>query len=330
MLESFKSKRALLRPGEQRKFLMRVEEILGLSKVATLSNCTERTVRDWRREKFRIPAEALTTLASEASVPIPTHRLVEMYAHVSEAGKKGYTATVSAHGRIPKNEQVRRQRWEEWWDKTGRFGKNPALTPLPIRKPKRSEELAEFIGIMMGDGGLSRYQVIVSLHQIDDADFSRYVSRQFEKLFGVVPSVYDREDAHLRSIVVSRVELVRYLHSLGLPMGNKIRQQFDIPSWIKKEERFMIACIRGLVDTDGCIFTHRYEVKHKRYSYKKLSFTTASRPLLSTVHTALKALGMNPRIGSRKDVRLDSRTDMERYFIRIGSNNPKHLRRYHF
>lgn len=322
--------RVVMAAGVQKAFLDEVGAALGMRGMTSLCRCSERTIRDWKREKFRVPSRALALLASHARVPIPAHQLVEAYAHASKAGRKGYRATIVTHGRIPQNEDVRRRHWNQWWQETGQFRKNPIYTPRPVRKPRKSEELAEFVGIMMGDGGLSTYQATVSLHQIDDADFSTYVSGQFKKLFGVVPSVYDREHEMLRTIVASRIELVRYLHVLGLPIGNKIRQQFDIPSWVKKDERFLIACIRGLVDTDGCIFTHRYQVNGTWYSYKKLSFTTASKPLLQSVHSSLKFLGMNPRIARGKDVRLDSRADMELYFSIIGTSNPKHLRRYNF
>lgn len=322
--------RVVMPPGVQRSFLEEAGAILGMRAMTSLCECSERTVRDWRREKFRMPSRAMMLLASHAQVPVPAHRLVEAYAHASTAGRKGYDATVAAHGHIPQDEKVRSQRWELWWKETGQFQKNPIYTPRPIRKPRKSEDLAEFVGIMMGDGGLSTYQATVSLHQIDDADFSAYVSGQFKKLFDVVPSIYDRERELLRTIVASRIELVRYLHVLGLPLGNKVKQQFDMPPWVKKNRRFLIACIRGLVDTDGCIFTHRYQVKGTWYSYKKLSFTTASRPLLRSVYRSLKSLGMNPRTARGKDVRLDSRADMKLYFELIGTSNPKHLRRYRF
>ncbi len=201
---------------------------------------------------------------------------------------------------------------------------------LPIRQPAPSTELAEFVGIMIGDGGLSAYQATVSLNQVTDAEYSSYVAHLMERLFGVTPSVFDRTNDLLRSIVVSRIELVHYLNRLGLPIGNKVRQSLDIPFWIQKDPEFKIACLRGLVDTDGSIFTHTYAVKGKTYAYKKLSFTSASPPLLATVCASFESLGLKPRIGSNKDVRLDSKADMERYFEVIGTNNPKHLRRYRF
>ena len=41
------------------------------------------------------------------------------------------------------------------------------------------------------------------------------------------------------TIVVSRSELVKYLNSLGLVIGNKVKQKFDIPAWIKKGGNYL-------------------------------------------------------------------------------------------
>lgn len=142
-----------------------------------------------------------------------------------------------------------------------------------------------------------------------------------------MPRLYHSPKDSTFDIVVSRVELVRYLHSLGLPIGNKVKQQFDIPEWIKRNQRFAVACVRGLVDTDGSVFMHNYISKGRQYHYKKLSFTSRSLPLQMSVAKILTDLGMRARV-SGYDVRLDSIADVQKYFSIIGSHNPKHLKRY--
>lgn len=204
----------------------------------------------------------------------------------------------------------------------------PGSVGKSIQKPKKSTELAEFVGIMMGDGGMSSYQATVTLHSIDDFEYGKFVADTIQNLFNYVPGVRKRKDVSAIVIVMSRIKLVRYLFSLGLPVGDKIRQGLDMPTWIKSRDDFSISCVRGLIDTDGSIFTHRYISKGKWYSYKKLSFTSASKRLLRSVAKTLKKLGMRPRFGSNRDVRLDSVADMKRYFSLIGTHNPKHLRRY--
>ena len=324
----FKNKRAVFPFGKQRIFLEQVGKQITIIDVARISHCSERTVREWRREKFSMPLSVVHMLAAQANMPIPPNiQIHDAYAHTSKAGKAGIAAVTAIYGGIPHDEKYRKEQWRRWWESTGKFKKNPILESKTIRKPKPSIELAEFIGIMMGDGGISNYQVVVTLHHIDDLEYASYVTDLIERLFKIKPSVYHLSSKSVNSIVVSRKELVEYLHELGLPVGNKVKQQFDIPPWIMRNRKYSIACLRGLIDTDGSIFTHRYRVKDTQYTYKKLSFTSASESLRQSVHALLQKFGFHSRIAGN-DVRLERIEDMKKYFSKIGSHNLKHLRRY--
>lgn len=328
MAKQSKNERAVFPPGKQGLFLEQIIKQLTVADLARFCHCSEHAIRDWRREKFSMPITTVRALAIRTHVPVPRDILIrDIYAHASKAGKAGMAAVMAMYGGIPRDEKYRKEQWRLWWKSTGKFKKNPILESKAVHKPKHSAELAEFIGIMMGDGGVSEYQVIVTLHHVDDLEYASYVTKLIEKLFRVNPRVYHLYKKSVNNIVISRKELVRYLHELGLPIGNKVKQQFDIPEWIKLDRNYSIACLRGLVDTDGCIFTHKYRVKDTRYAYKKLSFTSASKPLRQSVYDLLQKLEFHSRIAG-EDVRLDRVADMSRYFKLVGSHNPKHLRRY--
>ncbi|MDB5245040.1 MAG: hypothetical protein JWN90_145 [Parcubacteria group bacterium] len=314
--------------GVQRSFIETVEKILPVKIMASLCGCSERTVRDWRREKNRMPLTSANILSNETGVAIPKHDTCDRYAHTSSAGKKGYASVVKKYGSLPKDEARRSEGWKIWWETVGKFEDNPIYTPKEITIPPVTTELAEFIGIMIGDGGISSHQVRISLHHIDDREYCAYVVSLIMRLFGIDPAIQHRPTQSVKDIVVSRIELVRYLNSLGLPQGNKVRQQIDIPAWIREDVELSRACVRGLIDTDGCVFTHSYVVKGKRYSYKKIDFTSASEPLRRSVHELLLAEGMRPRFFRNTGVRLESKADVSAYFNIISSSNPKHLKRY--
>jgi len=232
------------------------------------------------------------------------------------------------YGRFPADSKYRNERWREWWDTKGKFNLNSILVPLPFRKPKPSIELAEFFGIMMGDGGMTSRQLSITLHHTDDLEYSYFVRKIMKKLFDIEPSVSHREKSSINILAISRTGLIKCLHSLGLVIGNKIKQQLDIPQWIKDNSNFSKACIRGLMDTDGCIFTNKYKVNNKFYSYKKIDFASASAPLRESVIGILRDFGMSPSV-SGIHVRLNSKQDVEKYFKLIGSHNPKHLKKYY-
>lgn len=196
-----------------------------------------------------------------------------------------------------------------------------------IHKPKKSNELAELVGIMLGDGNISKYQVKVFLNLIDDIEYAEYVSKLFNFLFKVNSSIYKFPKHTTAEVVVSRKKLVKFLNSLGLPIGNKIRQKINIPSWIKDNPDFRKWCIRGLFDTDGCVYADRHSIDNKNYSSLNLAITSASTNLLLGVSNILKEEGFSPTF-SGISVRLRKSEQVVRFFDKIGSSNPKNLKRF--
>ena len=88
---------------------------------------------------------------------------------------------------------------------------------------------------MMGDGGISERQITVTVHISDDREYANYVAGLISGLFDVPVSRYYLERKNVIAVVVSRTELVDFCHKkLGLPIGDKLANHFDIPSWIKK------------------------------------------------------------------------------------------------
>jgi len=145
------------------------------------------------------------------------------------------------------------------------------------------------------------------------------------KLFGINPSIYCRRTSNGIRLVISSTELCDYLRKLRLDKKAK-----TIPQWILKNQKYQLACLRGLMDTDGCVFTHHYQVNGKFYSYKKLVFKNHSRPLINSVYNLLKGVGLHhPRITKNyKEVRIESKEDVQKYFQLIGFHNPKNLKRF--
>ena len=114
-----------------------------------------------------------------------------------------------------------------------------------IVKPKRSPALAEFVGIMLGDGGIGHYQATITLNAVTDTEYADFVVGAIGQLFGLTPSRQTRENVCV--IVVSSVELVEFLCRIGLVQGNKVKHQANLPSWIFADPHRVRACLRGLM-----------------------------------------------------------------------------------
>ena len=154
--------------------------------------------------------------------------------------------------------------------------------------------------------------------------YSKFVINLISKLFGFQPSVSIRKDFNVIVITGSGIKSIKYFQTIGLKIGNKVKQQVDVPKWIQDNIDYQIACLRGLMDTDGGVFLHRYKVNGKRYIYKKISFTNKSVPLLRFVVRVLKCLKYSPKLIDKvenKKVWLYNESEVNRYLREIGSNN---------
>jgi len=323
--------RAYLPKNQQRVFINKILSKIPIKEASKLSNLSERTIRDWRREISTMDYNIIKKLSQKTSVPLPKNiKTKDKYWYVHKGASIGGFAVLKKYGRIGGDPKIRKQKWYEWWEKKGKYKQGSIINlPVSINKPTNSKNLAEFAGIIMGDGEITNYQIRITLHHKDDKEYGKFVINLIKKLFNTHIGVYHYKKYSVIRYVVSRIELVKFCtEKLGLKKGNKIKQQIDIPGWIKKDKKYSIACVRGLIDTDGCVFDHKYKVKGKWYSYKKISFTSYSKPLRIFVFNILKKNGLNPRLAWDRDVRLDSKKDMQKYFQIFGSNNPKHLRKY--
>lgn len=120
-----------------------------------------------------------------------------------------------------------------------------------------------------------------------------------------------------------------FLFPFRVEKGNKVRQQVDIPEWVKKKRPYAIACLRGLIDTDGCVIIHRYRSRGKLYRYGKIGYTSRSFPLLTAASGILSELGIGHRMmKGGYDIRIEAMEEVKKYFQIVGTSNPKHLKRY--
>lgn len=328
-----KGKRAKFPDGEQQVFLKESKKNLSFNSWKEFAEEVEvhrRTLVDWKKGEYTMSLKVLKKVCDMLGTEIPSEiEQKERYWYTSKGdSSKGGRAVYEKYGQVGGDPEYRKKKWREWWEREGKFKFPGRFDRKEIKKPSETAELAEFIGIILGDGGITTDQVSVSLNSKADKEYIKVVHHMFEKLFGLDPNIIPREGISCSRVLASSRNLVDFLLKKGLKKGNKVKQQVDIPEWIKRNKQLGIACVRGLVDTDGCVFTHEYQVNGKQYSYKKLTFRNYSRPLINSVQNIFKEVGLNPRMATKDDLRLDSKEDMEKYFKGIGSHNPKHLKRY--
>lgn len=184
---------------------------------------------------------------------------------------------------------------------------------------KRSAKLAEFYGIMLGDGHISRFQIVVTLGT-KELNYVEYVSALMNELFEAKPTILIRKDGY-RDVYFGSVDLIKYLIADGF-VTNKVKYQVDIPPWIFEKPEWMASFVRGFFDTDGSVYQLRFGIQ--------VSFTNKSARLLISLHKMLIALGYNPSAISTNRIYLTRRKDLTRFFSEVKPANTKHGRRYQY
>lgn len=194
-----------------------------------------------------------------------------------------------------------------------------------VRLPPRSARLAEFIGIMFGDGGINNlWQANVTLNSVADATYVDYVADLMHELFGIRPAVRARANRRATVVSLASTSVVDFLVEQGLPRGNKLSHGLAIPAWILERKKYKIACVRGLVDTDGCLIRHVHRVGGGTYRHTYLSFSSGSPELLGQFAGIVAGLGMTPCFAKNgREVWLYSARDVEKYLRVVGSSNER-------
>jgi len=321
--------RIRLPKGQQSKLLDRIGEhyCFDWSKVAKISSVCERTLRDWRSEKYNMSYEALLRLQKIADIPIPKKK--EILPEYWSARK------ASRLGAIRRNELYGNPGTPEGRSKGGsttarKFSEDPEFAKMlgfklrtPMNLPVYSSELAEFIGIMLGDGYIktNKTQLGISLNSETDYAYALYVQGLIKELFNLNSSICNDGRDKSVTVLVSSRNLVEFMIDKGLKAGDKVINQVDIPRWIGLQEEYKVACLRGLMDTDGSFYAYLHRVNGKVYRNCALDFTNHSLPLLKSIKDILIDISCSPTLAKYKVV-LHKKEDIMRYIDIVGTSNP--------
>lgn len=201
--------------------------------------------------------------------------------------------------------------------------------PRVIKEPSETIELAEFVGIIAGDGHLSEYQVVVSTNSITDIQHAEFIAQLGNRLFGVIPKITALPNRKTMTIVFSSRAMVIFLREKGLLVGNKVKQNLRVPQWILQNEDLSTEFLRGVFDTDGSVYLDNHRIKHKIYPHIGWQFTSAIPDFLSDIASILRRRGYRfSHSSERVNIQMRKLSHIEKYFQDIGSHNEKHIARF--
>jgi intein/homing endonuclease len=111
-----------------------------------------------------------------------------------------------------------------------------------IKIPSNDEKLAEFIGIILGDGNIHcfikgnhirTYMIRIAGDYRKDHDYlTNYVANLVEELFSIKVKFYKSKTSNVFYAIIHSKNIINFFESMGLKSGNKIKNQSTIPKWI--------------------------------------------------------------------------------------------------
>jgi len=189
-----------------------------------------------------------------------------------------------------------------------------------------SPELAEVIGVNLGDGGVyqyfaprhSSYQVAFTASAAEFSYYQDFIKPTIDTTFSVNCRVYLRSDNTTRLQIGSK-KIVVFLASLGIPIGKKF--DASIPNEIV-EQGLIVHFIRGIYHAEGYIY-RRYSKMYNRHKkvYSNLlviQIRMKLRTLMHQIRTELRNLGIIPNRLTEKDgvytLRITAQDEIRKFF----------------
>jgi intein/homing endonuclease len=205
-----------------------------------------------------------------------------------------------------------------------------------IRIPRLTPELCELVGAVAGDGsiqnGKAGYRISLHGNLNKDYEYLGYLSRQIERLFGLKSELKTKPEMGWVYFTIYSKKLCEYfVENFGFDYGPKL--QLKVPQLIRQKDEFMLAYIRGLFDTDGCLTVQ----KTRGYTYPMIKICTTSEQLAYSLSRFLRKRGIRCFVSIKRGSKKEWKTayevtskgkDAPRVWMeRIGSSNPRNIKK---
>lgn len=153
---------------------------------------------------------------------------------------------------------------------------------------KKNGDLAELIGVILGDGYIGKFprtEVLNIFSNSHNRGFIKRYANLIEKIFRKKPTQRKQKGVNCVRITIYQKNISK---RFSIPAGARKHKNIKIPFWILKNGTYLKRYLRGLYEAEGSFCVH------KPTSTYKLLFSNRNKSLLINVYKALKILGFHP------------------------------------
>ncbi len=173
--------------------------------------------------------------------------------------------------------------FSKWRKRMKRLGNIKSIYP----SLKQNGDLAELIGVALGDGNIFKFPRTEALTIASNAKNKGFIQRYsslIQKIFLKKPRI----NKPYGGCVKIRLYEKNISKRLNFPTGARKNQNAKILLWILKNRNYLIKYLRGLYEAEGSFCVHK-----PTYTYKFL-FSNRNESLLRNVYKGLRILGFHP------------------------------------
>jgi len=177
-------------------------------------------------------------------------------------------------------------------------------------------KLAYIVGVALGDGNLSNPNGrAVRLRVSCDSRYTEITQSILSSLKKLMPNNKVAIVHRSKNCIDISCYSNKWPTLLGWTAdgGPKEKQKVKVPRWIKNNNQYIKACLRGLFETDGSVYNDR--------GYIMTNFVTVIPTLLKDVVAMINKLGFAPNIQA-----LNQDNRKIKYTVRISKNAKAFLR----
>lgn len=208
-----------------------------------------------------------------------------------------------------------------------------------ISFPEKCIGLAEFLGVLVGDGFMNYYQkrqaylIEISGNKIKDLDYHlQHLHSLIRELFNFTPKIYYAKNQNTLRTIIRNKDIFYFLNDAGFKPGRK--EELNLPQWVLENQEFINSFIRGVFDTDGYLCLKNKENK----KYPVIGITSKSKHLLEEIKKAIEAHKISSYLGKETEVsprytkvlikyklQISGKKNVLLFFKKINSNNPRNI-----
>ncbi len=193
-----------------------------------------------------------------------------------------------------------------------------------------SKGLCEFIGAFIGDAFYNTYQSgkytiqFTGDANLDDKYYTLTITPITKRLFGMKPYIQKKKNS-LRVNFQSKELFYMLKDRFEFPQGKKVYSVKIPEEIIKAGKEYIYATIRGIFDTDGCIFFDKRALY--KGPYPRVTLQIANKSLFLQLKSLLSEefkLYTSERSDRKFYIEIYGHEQLQKWMLLIGFSNPRH------